>query len=307
MVFEYFGKLYKLVRGVGFKPAMKRSYNKTRTMIWIFSQSIRWNHISPASEISDERLGLVTFRCNVCGKINETKIAGLRREESSCNGCGSTVRTRAVVSALSVILFKRSLCIPDFPVRPDIRGIGMSDWEGYALPLSKKLSYRNTFYHKEPRLDITVPGPELEGTLDFVISSDVFEHIAPPVSIAFENVRRLLKPGGAFIFTVPYTKEGATIEHFPDLHEYRIVKGDHGYVLKNRAKDGREQIFDNLIFHGGPGATLEMRVFSESSLLEECRNAGFVRTVILKEHCFEHGIYWHHDISLPMVAKVRKI
>ncbi len=41
--------------------------------------------------------------------------------------------------------------------------------------------------------------PKLEGQLDFVISSDVFEHVPPPVDIAFENTRRMLRPGGLFV------------------------------------------------------------------------------------------------------------
>lgn len=304
-IFEYLSKFDRYARKLGFKETLRKGRAKVRTVKWTTLQSL--NKAPSAGVCADGRIGVLTYRCNICGAVNESKVTGLKREESSCKGCGSTVRARAVINALSIMLFKKSLCITDFPVRPDIAGIGMSDWEGYALPLAKKLDYKNTYYHKEPVLDITSPRHELEGTLDFVISSDVFEHIAPPVSKAFENVRRLLKPGGAFIFTVPYIKEGVTIEHFPDLHEYKIMRSDFDYVLKNTAKDGREQIFDKLSFHGGPGVTLEMRVFSESSLIEECRKAGFARTIIFNEPCFEHGIYWHHDNSLPMAAKVRRI
>ncbi len=250
------------------------------------------------------KTGVLTYRCNICGNIARTKVVALKREEASCSSCGSTVRMRAIVRLLSLELFGESLALLDFPERPDITGMGMSDWEEYARPLSRKLNYTNTFYHQEPKLDITSIDPRLEGTLDFLISSDVFEHVEPPVSRAFQNARRLLKPGGVFVFTVPYAKSGCTVEHFPELHLYDILKHDETYLLRNRTKDGREQCFDNLVFHGGPGATLEMRVFSESSLKDEFAGAEFYDVRICDEPDFDHGIYWSQDCSLPIVARI---
>lgn len=57
-------------------------------------------------------------------------------------------------------------------------------------------------------------------------------------------------------------------EHFPELFEYKIVTKKGNKVLINKTRQGKEQIFENLRFHSGPGETLEMRVFSRSSLLE---------------------------------------
>jgi hypothetical protein len=57
------------------------------------------------------------------------------------------------------------------------------------------------------------------------------------------------------------------------------------------------------VFHGGTGLTLEMRVFSESSLLAEFRRAGFSDVTIHKTDNSDHGICWHEDWSLPIVAR----
>ncbi len=97
-------------------------------------------------------------------------------------------------------LFGTSLVLSDFPHRPDLAGIGLSDWEGYANPLAERLNYTNTFFHQAPLLDITSVGPDHSGRYDFIICSDVFEHVCQPVSKAFENAYRLLKPGGVMIF-----------------------------------------------------------------------------------------------------------
>jgi SAM-dependent methyltransferase len=210
----------------------------------------------------------IEFRCNICGKTSQTPLSVVNnREAPSCTHCYSSLRMRSVVRALSLALFGESLAIPEFPKDKNILGLGMSDWEGYALPLAEKLGYTNTFYHENPRLDIMNLSGWPENNYDFVISSDVFEHIPPPVSIAFENVCQLLKPGGVFIFTVPFTKTGITQEYFPELHDYRIVTTEDGKrILVNCTRDGREQAFDNLVFHGGDGFTLEMRLFSEPCL-----------------------------------------
>lgn len=261
--------------------------------------------------VSKERIlmgkawGTLKYRCNMCGRSCETSVVDLGRETPSCE-CGSTVRSRSIVHLLSKELFGSSLALPDFPVRPDLHGWGMSD-AGYADLLAEKVGYINTFYHQEPFFDITAPlDAKVEGTLDFLISTEVLEHVALPVSIAFENARRLLKPTGVFILTVPYTLEPETREHFPELHKYELSeKENHEFELRNITQDGRQQNFDNLVFHGGVGKTLEMRVFSQNSLLAELKQAGFESIRICPESCWEFGIYWKDSWSLPLIAQPR--
>ena len=87
---------------------------------------------------------------------------------------------RSIVSVLSLELFDANLELPDFPNRPDLVGLGMTDWDGYALRLAEIVSYRNTYYHQEPKLDISANEiPDAMKENDFVISSDVLEHMAP--------------------------------------------------------------------------------------------------------------------------------
>ena len=243
------------------------------------------------------------FTCNVCGQKNRIPKTQFGRETPSCSRCGSTVRMRAMVHTLSTELFGESLPATRFPKRKDVKGIGMSDWTGYAGVLAERLDYVNTFYHTEPRLDICDPDPDWFGTLDFILSSDVFEHVAPPVDIAFENAAKLLRPNGIFVFSVPYKLEGNTDEHFPDLFDYRVEKSDADFVLYNRTRAGEEQTFRELVFHGGAGATLEMRVFSKDDLFGHFARAGFSPPRIYSEDFREHGVVWDCQWSLPMAAR----
>ena len=107
-----------------------------------------------------------------------------------------------------------------------------------------------------------------------MICSEVFEHIPPPVQPAFENLALLLKPGGLLIFSTPWKPDGTTQEHFPDLYDWACVKLKSGLVLVNRTTDGRLQIYGDLVFHGGPGETLEMRLFARDNLVDHLVKAG---------------------------------
>lgn len=226
------------------------------------------------------------------------------RETPTCQACGSNARVRAVIQVLSMELFHENLLLPDFPTRREIRGLGMTDWEGYAVKLFEKFDYQNTYYHEEPKLDIAAASiaPEFMGK-DFIISSDVFEHVAPPVSRAFENVWKMLKPGGLFILTVPYGHQRETIEHFPELNEFNVVERDGSFVLRNKTSTGVVQEFNDLVFHGGPGATLEMRVFSETALIQHLKDAGFANIKVQRAADLVHGIWWPEPWAFPMSAR----
>jgi len=246
------------------------------------------------------------FRCNICGNISFSPLALVRnRERISCYHCGSSKRFRSIVAALSDELFGKVVTLPEFEENGSVAGYGMSDSDIYAVPLSRKVSYTNTYYHKEPRLDITTIDRDIYNKADFVISSDVFEHVPPPIDAAFDNLFNLLKSNGVCIFSVPYTNSGVTKEHYPDLYEYRIVNKNGKPVLINTTRDGDRQQFDNLHFHGGGGATLEMRMFSKPSLLDHFKRAGFTTVKFYQNSIPEHGILLVEN-SPHLVISLRK-
>lgn len=249
---------------------------------------------------------VVDFTCNLCGHENRAvPLAAVEnRETQSCGRCGSSLRMRSLMYLLSMELFGRALTLPQFPVDRTIRGLGMSDWDGYAKPLAEKLAYTNTFYHAEPRLDIVDAPAEMLGRHRFLISSDVFEHIPGfGLEAAFRNSRRLLSDDGFFLFTVPFVKEGETREHFPRLHDFSIEERDGRRILRNRTVDGEEETFEDLVFHGGEGMTLEMRMFSEADLRRRLAAAGFRSIEVRHEPVPAFGILWPIDYAVPIVAR----
>ena len=74
--------------------------------------------------------------------------------------------------------------------------------------------------------------------------------------------------------------------------------------LYNRTVDGQEEIFDDLIFHGGDGMTLEMRMFSEPDLRRRLAEAGFGSVRVYADQVPEFGILWPMDWAVPIAARV---
>jgi SAM-dependent methyltransferase len=251
----------------------------------------------------DSSAEFVAFVCNICDTCNRVPRPQIGREVASCR-CGSTVRLRAIVHTLSLALYGKSLPLMKFREDRSVSGAGLSDWPGYAELLAKKFRYRNTFFHTEPRLDITAPPHENCGTLDFLISSEVFEHIPPPVSRAFDGAFSMLKPGGHLILTVPYNGgDVATVEHYPDLRDFTLAKVGHRHCVVVLRTDDTMVLDPHPIFHGGPGQTLEMRVFGERDLMDNLRTAGFEDIRVISEGVPSLGIYFDEQWSLPILAR----
>ena len=213
------------------------------------------------------------------------------------------MRTRGLLRALSEELFGASVPLDCFPSMKSLRGLGMSDSDSYSTILREKFDYTNTQFHRAPKLDIGDPGAGESGSYDFLISSEVFEHVVPPVEAAFRNAWRLLKPNGVMIFTAPYSLHATTLEHFPDLHDHTVTQLGDRMVLVNRTREGQVQVFENLVFHGGTGATLEMRKFTEASLRNLFTEAGFKSVRIFGEDYAPFGIVRNENCSLPLAAR----
>src|SRR5450755_2101939 len=98
------------------------------------------------------------FRCNLCGLRNDGPVL-VSREEAACKGCGSSIRFRSTMLALSRQLFGHDIALIDFPVLKSLRGLGFSDSETYRELLERKFTYTNTHFDREPCFDLLHPPP----------------------------------------------------------------------------------------------------------------------------------------------------
>jgi SAM-dependent methyltransferase len=236
---------------------------------------------------------VIEYQCNICGMRNRLDKAQFHRELATCRKCGANARFRGIIHVLGTLLGgSDNMVLKDWPVQKNIVGAGMSDWSRYANLLKSKFSYENTFYDHEPKLDIMNLSEKHVSKYDFLICSDVFEHILTPLQQGFDNLFRLLKPGGKLIFSVPYTRAAETLEHYPGLRDYEILDFRGEKIIINRDETNHLQVYNNLVFHGGEGATLEMRIFCESDVLSRLGQAGFSNIRVYDQPQLSIGYYW---------------
>ncbi|HEV2773125.1 MAG TPA: methyltransferase domain-containing protein [Thermoleophilaceae bacterium] len=156
--------------------------------------------------------------CAVCGTWGRYEQAHRSiREGFPCSKCGASLRYRHQ-AAVIVDEFGRhgSASFADLVGEPEFAALAIYE-PGIIGPFRKYLrglaGYSSSYYwdkvrpgrkHKGIRCEdlqaLTFP----DDSFDLAISSDIFEHIREPFR-AFEELRRVLKPGGRHIFTVPLT------------------------------------------------------------------------------------------------------
>ena len=214
------------------------------------------------------------FFCSACLRPSYAPKGSIGRESCNCRWCNSTSRERAILLHIHLQYISRKL---QHPFR-NLRILGVSDGYLTAKILSRiyRGQYRNYHYHLEPILDITDVPVRLYGVADIISCSEVLEHVEPPIEKAFDGLFQLLKRNGTLVLSVPHTNLlGVHIEHFPIMSKSQISISEKGPVLKGVNTKGEPLEFSNLVFHGGVGATLEYRVFSEKSLIRYLKYAQF--------------------------------
>jgi hypothetical protein len=97
---------------------------------------------------------------------------------------------------------------------------------------------------------------------------------------------------------VPYLEGYETIEHFSHLGEWSIKQDDRGFFVENRRVGASStERYDNLLFHGGPGQVLEMRVYGEGDLLARLAYVGFRDVQTIEPNRADIGVVWGPTIE----------
>jgi SAM-dependent methyltransferase len=162
------------------------------------------------------------------------------------------VRFRWLADRLGRELFGRHLLLPDFPVDRSIRGLGLTDPTSLAKPLAERFKYINTFLDIRPKLDIRT-GKSPLGQLDFLIASEVFEHVEPPVANAIRNAASMLRPRGFLLMTTPWIWDGDGQQVLPELHDWKLDYTDTDCIVLNRNRDGHVERFCDFSPFGSEG------------------------------------------------------
>jgi SAM-dependent methyltransferase len=146
---------------------------------------------------------------------------GLLRETLLCRSCGSTTRQRTLAYTLQEVLRERfggsGTTLGD--LLHELSAIQLWDTDAYSAMSRVFRSCRTCIMSKylpgepfgtqlEPQvfnIDLQQIGFESD-RFDIILSSDIMEHVRHDAR-AHAEIFRCLKPGGAYIFTVPFNED----------------------------------------------------------------------------------------------------
>jgi SAM-dependent methyltransferase len=192
------------------------------------------------------------------------------REGLRCSACHASLRSRQLAEGLLAVAREMSagdatslkaLCVdPTFCAMSIAELNAAGDLHRFlsALPNLRYSEYGSTSaaVPSEDLLALSYPS----ASFDLVISSETLEHVAD-VKRALREIRRVLKPGGWHVFTVPVVLDQTTTRRRASLRNGKVV-----HDLPPSYHDG-----------AATGDAADLLVFYEfgSDFLDECAAAGF--------------------------------
>lgn len=201
--------------------------------------------------------------CNVCGNVTAFyyEDESLYRESLYCGICRTTSRyrsiSRGILEAIREMRGVESNSLAGLDSRLDLAPLKIYDtqvpfyWDTCSYPVPDLLSkcgwieVQTSLYR--PRVPLGAPlalnttNQNLESltfkdeTFDIVITSDVMEHVRLDEK-AHGEIRRVLKPGGVYLFTVPHfrhsrqtlTRVAVVDPSNPEMDQFLMEKEYHG-------------------------------------------------------------------------------
>jgi SAM-dependent methyltransferase len=156
---------------------------------------------------------------------------------------------------------------------PDLSrsGIGIGDDWRLARLLHQHFAYTNSHLDRFPVLDLCQIPDHTRSSVEFVVCSDVLEHVRPPLSEALNGLYSLVKPGGFAVVTVPLHSTQDEAELYKDLVSYEFANK----TLLWKDSMGHDHADSNPTLHEGEGLVLVFRTFSHRSIVSCLLQAGF--------------------------------
>ncbi|MCU0774533.1 MAG: class I SAM-dependent methyltransferase [Ideonella sp.] len=174
-----------------------------------------------------------------------------RREGSRCAWCGSSLRAgqlaAGIVEAANARAGTHARHLAELFRDPRARALSIAEINS-AGNLHRYLRRCPGLRHSEyGSRDPAVPSEDLgqlsypDGSFDLAVTSDVLEHV-PDLDQALRETRRILRPGGCHVFSVPMVEdrptrqrarlEGGTIRHLlPPSHHGAPTTGSDDFLV----------------------------------------------------------------------------
>lgn len=175
-----------------------------------------------------------------------------QREGLRCRSCRANLRSRhlakCIVDAMNARLGTQAKTLAELCESPDMQTQAVAEINaaGNLHPFLERLS--GLHYSEYGSTQADVRSEDLlnlsyaDERFDLVINSDVLEHV-PDIERALSEVRRILKPDGLYIFTVPVNwsqthtrrraeiRDGQLVHFLPPSHHGAEQEGKHDFLV----------------------------------------------------------------------------
>jgi SAM-dependent methyltransferase len=182
------------------------------------------HHLRPPGDGKRDERG----RCSVCGAqsrfrfntwilppdmVRDLSDPGLvqafrARESLWCGECGASLRVRRIADVLLSHYADRAVSLAELVHEPGFRALRIAEVNSIGTAHDVLAAHPGLRYSEYPEEDIQALSYG-DGEFDLVLTSDTLEHV-PDFEQALRETRRVLRPGGRHVFTVPVTPSRTT-------------------------------------------------------------------------------------------------
>lgn len=175
------------------------------------------HHLRPPGDARRDERG----RCFVCGaetrfRFNswilppdmvrdlgrrEVVDAFRRRESLWCGRCAASLRVRRIAEVLLLHYAERATSLVQLVDEPRFRELRIAEINSIGTAHEILAAHPGLRYSEYPQEDVQALSYG-DGEFDLVLTSDTLEHVPEPER-ALRETRRVLRPGGRHVFTVP--------------------------------------------------------------------------------------------------------
>lgn len=171
--------------------------------------------------------------CNICGWVGACFTDDLWHPQTVCPQCGSQVRHRMLVAILDSKSTISGASQADLLAGKEILHFAPERQLRERIKATAKRHVTADFDRGDCdlKLDMSAMPSVADASYDVVIACDVLEHV-PDDRAAMRELRRILRPNGTAILTVPQKDPPATTDEDPAVtapteREHRFGQKDH--------------------------------------------------------------------------------
>ncbi len=227
-----------------------------------------------------DRRGDARGACSVCGRsarfvLNSWVLSGevraslpagsAARESLFCSWCGSSSRVRRLAAVL-VRLYSgagaRSLA--ELVAEPAFRALRVAEINAIGRMHAFLAEHPGLVYSEFPDEDVTALSYG-DASFDLVLTSETLEHVPDPME-GFREIRRVLRPGGRHVFTVPIDFQRGQTRARAGLPAEHHGRGGGPFALVTRKAD--------MLVHTDFGADLPQLLRDDGWHVEVDREGG---------------------------------